>query len=434
MKRELIELARQALGGSLPMLELRGMDAQARAGGDIDFLVPSGRAREACLRLADAARTRGWHLLAFRDIGYLAQIVLVRLGANDEAIKVDFFSGFAWYGVGSDVVSREFFEMVGHLEGKPESGARLAAAATFVQKCLIAGRLSERDLVRVRAGGADKEYLLEVARHLGLPLSPRDIESDGVSGIRQWRLRAASAGVRTWLGFVSWFPRVAVAHVRFKLGLGSQAGAVMGLSGLDGSGKSTQLARLLAAYKSAGGEQPSQVHLLPAWIPMPHKLVRRKQTESNYLKPYAEAPVKSRTSGVLRLCYYLTAFVLAKAWMQLCVLRGQVVLMDRSFVDFAADVARARIPDFRLPGWLVRFCAPRGSLLFLDASPEAVVRRKGELTLEKAADLRARYLRVIEVLDGNVVSAEESPDTVFGHVLERIDAVYRARLTSVAEK
>lgn len=433
MKQEIIDLARNALAGSIPMLVLRGVDEQARSGGDIDILVPSRQAKRACGLLAEAANSAGWFLAFFRDIGYLAQVVLIRPGQEcaDEAIKVDFFAGFEWYGVGSDVVGRRFFEIAKDAKGAADQEVRLSSVVNYLQKCLTCGRLNDRDWQRVVTGMGSASSLLGLTLALGMPITANDIAMRGVAGQRQWRLRAASAGIEGLFGMALWFLRVALAHLQFKLGMGTGAGHLFGLSGLDGSGKSTQMERIFSAYQLAGGEQPRLVHLLPTWIPMPHQLVRRKKTEQNYMRPYSEAPVRSRWSGFLRIGYYLVAFFVAKFWMRLLTARGRVLVLDRSFADFAADLTRSRIPDFQLPAWLIKLCAPKGTLLFLDALPGTVVKRKGELELGKATDLRQRYLKIFEYCGGEVIDAEGSPDKVFSCLLEQIDIVYRQRLMSV---
>lgn len=436
MKQEIIELIIQAFSNKMPMLVLRGGDVHAHLEGDIDILVPSRSAVKACFLLAQAARVTGWYLIGFRDIGYLAQVLLVRHipGKEDESIKVDFFAGFEWYGVGADIVGRRFFEFIVD-SGCTPTKMELAATVNFVQKCLIAGQLSERDWARVTCSdGTNLKLLLERVQSLGLPFTAQDIERKGVTGFRKWRLRAASAGIRRSFGFLRWLPCVALAHLRFKIGIGTNAGNLIGLSGLDGSGKSTQIERLFAAYRKAGGVQPRLVHLLPDWIPLPHKLLRRKKTAQNYNRPYAEGPVRSRWSSLLRLGYYLVAFVLAKCWMRVASLRGQVIIFDRSFADFAADLTRARIQDFYLPGWLMRLCTAKGTFIFLDAEPETVVFRKGELQLDKATDLRQRYLNVFREIEGVVIDAEGAPDVVFSLVLKQIDAAFFTILSSMVSE
>ncbi|MBW7923412.1 MAG: hypothetical protein H3C59_01570 [Burkholderiaceae bacterium] len=432
MKNEAVDLVRRALAGRMPILVVRGVDAMARPDGDIDILVPGGRATEAALASADAARPAGWLLLGISDIDYLVSVVLVRArdGSSDEAVKLDFWSGFTWYGAGTDEVARRFFEL--QTDGS-RSERQWAALATLLQKLVVVGRLSSRDRDRVHAGATDVE-LLAMAAVIGLRLTAADLAPGGIGRWRKWRLRAAMSAARTPWQIVRWFMEATLAHLRFKSGFGTGSGELVALSGLDGVGKSSQFERLLAAYRTAGWASPYPVHLLPRWIPMPHQLLRRRRTRLNYQRPYLEAPVKSHLGGGLRLAWYLCAFGLAKAWMRWSVSRGRVIVLDRSFVDFAADLTRARIPDWRLPAPLLRACAPSGLLLYLDASAETVVHRKAELGVGKAEQLRRRYLTVIDPVGGTVVDAEGTQEAVFASLLERLDASYRRRLEAKARR
>lgn len=436
MKQKLIALTRQALAGTMPLLVLRGVDSVARLEGDVDILVPSGQAVRACYLLATVARQEGWFLLSFRNIGYLASIVLVKPeeSGNDTVIKIDFFSGLEWYSVGSGVVSARFFMQVLPEILVEKTETALAAVVNFLQKCMIVGHLSPRDWARVVAGGADSDFLLKIATALHLPLKVADIAAQGLSGLGKWRMRAASSGASSLAAWPVWLCRVIWAHLRFKLAIGFSSGHIFGLSGLDGSGKSTQMDRLLAAYKKSGMTMPQLVHLLPSWIPMPHQLIRRKKTTSNYTRPYAEAPVASHWNGALRLAYYLIAFAVAKASMQFAAYRDTVFVMDRSFADLAADMTRARIPAYPLPDWLLRLCAPSGCLIYLDINAETAVQRKNELTLEKATELREHYLDVFTRIRGQIISGEGSPTEVFTRVLEQIDVIYFHRLCVVASR
>lgn len=430
MKQDVIALIRKTLLGQMSFLVLRGHDDHARAEGDIDILVPRGQAVFACRFVAESARCNGWYLLSFRYIGYLASIVLVRPADNghDAAIKIDFFSGLEWYGVGDGSVSARFFERI-----LPEAQARnelepLAAAVNFFQKCMVVGRLSQRDWDRITAGGATGDYLMKVAGSLQLPLQAADIAARGLGLIDKWRFRAASAAPGGAVSRIGWLSQIVCAHLRSKAKIGFFSGNVFGLSGLDGSGKSTQMDRLLASYKKSGVIMPRLIHLLPEWIPLPHQIIRRKKTVNNYTRPYAEPPVSSRLSGTLRLAYYIIAFATAKVGIQLSAKRDSVLVMDRCFADFVADLSRARIPARNLPGWLMALCSPVGCLIYLDASAETVVRRKGELTLEKASELRDRYFEVFGLIRGHVLNGEGTPTEVYSRILDRIDTVYYKRI------
>ncbi len=403
------------------MLFLRGLDPAARSEGDLDVLVPKGRAIEACRLLAAAAQNAHWYTVSFRNIHYLAQLLLIPPSLEaDQAVKVDFFSGLEWYGIGKGTVSKRLFDHLEDTQTCHASVEELAAAVTFLQKTLTSGKLSERDKLRV-AAGAEPEKLLTILKQLGLPLSPSSIAQGGMSTFSKWRLRAASSGASSPASAFPWAFKAICAHLRFKSGIGTGAGMVLGLSGFDGSGKSTQMTRILELLERSGAGAPREIHLLPSWIPLPHQLFRRHATEANYTKPYSEAPVSSPLNGGLRLAYYLLAFLVARIWLALGRMRGKVLVMDRSFVDFAADLTRSRIPDYPLPTRLLTFCAPRGLLLFLDVDPQLALARKRELELEKAKELRERYRRMFSILDGRTLDGGAPQSSVTAGILRQLE-------------
>ncbi|KJS28787.1 MAG: hypothetical protein VR64_22870 [Desulfatitalea sp. BRH_c12] len=426
MKQQISALVVEVLADVFPVIALRGVDEFAREGGDLDFMVPPGKAVIACSIVANAAYQKGWFLACFRDIDYLAQIILIHPARDgkDYAIKIDFFDGLRWYGIGRDISGIKLFES---LFPQSHGELRLAGAAGFFQKVLIVGQLSERDWARVEATGADPFYLARIAQILGLPITRGQIERRGVKGLDKWRLRAASGGVHSLFSGLLWFLSATIAHLRFKLENGAGMGLVIGISGLDGSGKSTLVDRLSAVYVKAGVERPSLVHLLPSWIPMPHQLIGRQKSIKNYTHPYAEPPVSSRLNGLLRLCYYLCAFAVARISFWFKVKRGRLIFMDRGFLDFVSDMTRARIPNFRLPKCLKRILTPHGRLFYLDASPEVVVARKGELTLEKAGALRARYLETCDIVGAKLLDGDNTSDAVFSELLGHLSREYMQR-------
>ncbi|MEP4147181.1 MAG: hypothetical protein ABJL54_08150 [Halioglobus sp.] len=427
MKMEVSNLVTDTLSAKMSLIPLRGTDERAREGGDLDFLVPPGEAIRACGIVAREAEKNGWSLILFRDIDYLCQIVLVRpaLGRDDEAIKIDFFDGLRWYGVGNDIAGTRLFQLVSSRSGLDD---RLVGAASFFQKIMTVGRVSERDWSRVAATGADAAYLASIGKACLLPITEKQINNRGVVGLDKWRLRAASGGVTGSLTFLPWLVLVTIGHLKFKLVVGTKAGIVIGVSGLDGSGKSTLVDRLLSVYDKSGSAKPDLVHLLPAWIPMPHQLTRRKKTAGNYTKPYSEPPVSSKLSGSVRLFYYIIAFAIAKISLYVSKKRGRQKVLDRSFFDFASDPTRSRIPVGELPRWLVKLLAPPGSLFLLDASPEVVVMRKGELTIDKARSLQSSYHDTSRKVGAKLLNGNGSPDEVFIELLRAISAEYMGRI------
>jgi len=187
----------------MPVIALRGTDKLSRKGGDLDFMVPPKKAVNEKNIIDKVAQGKGWFIAGFNDIGYLAQILLIRPVPNgvDDAIKIDFFDGLRWYGVGSKLVDRRLFEL---LVPKHNGDPRLAGAVGFFQKVLSVGRISERDWLRVEAAGADEGFLAETAKALGLPITYQQIQAHGVSGLSKWRLRTASGGAVNTVSVISW--------------------------------------------------------------------------------------------------------------------------------------------------------------------------------------------------------------------------------------
>jgi thymidylate kinase len=418
-----VELAEIAC--SRPQTEvrvLRGLEGDARPGGDIDLIVPPGRARAVCLDVARAAAAQDWFMVSFRDLGYVCSGTFIRAGAvsSDNAVKLDFIDGFAWHGIDQgEPVSNPFSPL---WQGVHDSwrDLRIVGALAYFQKIMAAGAVSPREWERICASGADASYLASVAKILGFPPFEGDAAPRRLTMIQKWKMRTASAGVRGHLRHLHWFTTAVARYGRSKLGVGAKGGFVVGVSGLDGSGKSTLLERFVSSYERAGNAPLQTIHLLPSWIPMPHQIFLRKKTQSAYHRPYSEPPVSSRLSGALRLSFYLLAFAAARISVGWARSRGAAVVLDRSFLDFASDLTRARIPHAQLPSWLLRLLIPAGDLFYLDASPSTVVARKGELTLEKAFALRVSYLSTCAAVQATRLDAEESPDTVFKSLLSCI--------------
>lgn len=435
-KQALAMLAYTALAGKIPMQVLRGLGDPEREDGDIDFIVPPGAAIQACLVVAQEAQRNNWHLVSIRNLKYVCTIVLVKPHASekDEAVKLDFIDGLAWRGfAGKGSFANPFSpEWDSIHEGWTSTG--ITGALTFLQKIMSAGSVSEKEWARIAASGTDVDYLANIASEFNLPLSRTQIEERKLSGFAKWKLRAKACGVTNPVTALWWFAKSILAHSAFKLGWETATDLVLGISGLDGSGKSTLVDRFIAVLHKADAYKPKLVHFLPSWIPMPHQIARRKKTQSNYTKPYAEPPVSSRLNGNLRLVYYLCAFALARLFLGPFRKRGQLIILDRCFLDFASDLARARIPDRRLPQGVVRLLMPAGMLFFLDAMPETVVARKGELKLEKAKTLQSQYLETTRVAGGSVLNGEANPEEVFSEFLQYVSTKYLQSLQVLAAR
>lgn len=428
VKDEVAAWISNALAPHLPVLVVRGADEAARDGGDIDLVVPLGLSRRATVLIAERANLEGWAVVGFRTIGYIEQLCLIRYPATccaDAAIKIDVWNGLSWQSLGQDVLGNAVRKLVA--AGEKD---RAAAIATWFQKMLYAGYLRPRDRERIFSA-VDVDGIANTCSACALPVSQVEIEDGRISRIVRWRLRAASAGVGGWR-LLPWFMHAALVALQFQLRLGTSGGQVVGVAGMDGSGKSTVVDRFCCAIEASEFTRPIIVHLLPDVIPTLHQLIRRTKTVESYMKPYAEPPVRSHLNATLRLGYYVGAFLAARCWTGIKVARGETVVFDRSVLDFASDLARARIPHVHLPGWLVRLLLPKGMFVYICASPEAIVARKDELTLERAKDLGARYDRIAELMKIDRLAGNQDADRVFSEFLGAVSAHTVCRIRKVA--
>jgi len=425
-KNEIGQFAIQVVKKSMPAEVIRGMDSHAHQGGDFDIIVQPGMALHACNLVAVAAQDQGLSIISFRDIGYVSSIVL--LSINGVAVKLDFVNGFSWYGMWSNKsIANPFGDRWAKFH-KNWTDTKIFGLLTFYQKIMASGAIKSKDWERIRAFGVDSDYLADFASYLRLPINLENIRVLKINTFSKWRLRAASCGVDNIFKAFFWFLRVCLAHAKFKIGFGTGKGIIVGISGMDGSGKTTLVDRLINAYITAGIEPPLLVHLLPSWIPLPHQVFHRKKTSQNYTRPYSEPPVSSKLSGWIRLAYYVCAFALTRIWLFFASLRGKQIILDRSFLDFASDLTRARIPQRYLPAWLMKLASPCGKLFYLDASPDVVVARKRELTLEKATSLQVSYLATAATLGAKVLDADNNDDVVFSELLNHISQEYMQRI------
>ncbi|MEQ9007460.1 MAG: hypothetical protein RLP12_06220, partial [Ekhidna sp.] len=305
MKDLIIQGVSESIEKEMPFLILRGNDDEARFAGDIDILVPKGEANRACLLSSSFFCLKGWKLLSYRDIGYLSTITLTLITSDSNtAIKVDFFSGLEWYGIGSGRISRKFFGEILPSCVDRDRKNELISLVNYLQKCMYVGKLSDRDQRRINI---KPEILVSIAKKIELHVSTGDALK-GMGKLSQWRLRYESSGVRSPFELAEWCINVLFAAIRSRLKKGIYSGMIFELSGMDGSGKSTQLKLLRGIYEASGGPMPAFIHFLPSWIMTPHQIFRRSVTKENYMNPYSEPPTSSKVSAFLRICWYLISF------------------------------------------------------------------------------------------------------------------------------
>jgi thymidylate kinase len=182
---------------------------------------------------------------------------------------------------------------------------------------------------------------------------------------------------------------------------------LISFSGIDGAGKSTQIANLCAFLGAAG----LRVHVITFWDDV---VVLRSLRESAGHRVFRgdrgvgspQAPIRRRDKNVrsplmtfVRLgLYWLDALSFARAAARARTSGADVVIFDRCLFDELANLD-LRFPLTRAYVRAVTRIAPRLDLSFvLDADPEQAHRRKPEYPLEFVRANRRAYIRLSEHL------------------------------------
>jgi thymidylate kinase len=224
--------------------------------------------------------------------------------------------------------------------------------------------------------------------------------------------------------------------------------------GSDGSGKTTISRRIATSLPFPVKTMYMGVNLdmnepmLPTTrliLETKRAMGRRPDMVAAWSGPIAESPVAGHTEGAsARVKSAAKVFNwVAEEWFRQLIawyhskLRRRVVVFDRHFFAdyYANDVAAAptRRPfASRLHGLILRHAYPKPDLfIYLDASPEVLLARRGEGTLEFLERRRREYLQIRAVVPHfEVVDADRPADEVAEDV-GRIIARFHESRTAV---
>lgn len=220
---------------------------------------------------------------------------------------------------------------------------------------------------------------------------------------------------------------------------GKKKNVIIVLSGLDGSGKSTQ-AKLLAEKLSKLGIE--SVTIWNRWEPRisapliklakKYLTTKEKVIEKDY-SSFTMAKQKRMKSGWKRALWQLMVWCeyLFEVYGRIIIpmIKGKTIVFDRYFYDTAVDIAinfdlQAVEMEKILSHPLLRFYPKPMALIMIDIEPEIGALRKSDGTpAAYLADRKPYYLSIAEILDAPVVDGNKSTEEVSKEIWQIVSSL-----------
>ncbi len=394
--------------------------------GDIDVMLPANNYDVVRRDLINLLSLRGWRCVQVVEYTFMTSILLTKF--EDEVAqseKLDLIRGVGWYGVGGQELTDK---LLAYARSARDCVDPVRDVIMVLQKFTTSGQLSCKDIGRIRDIALVEKTLALLLPGKELPHSLRTLHSDRkLSLLEKFYLRFFTSGTDSK---TLWWSQVLVAHLKFKTGLFRFFIGVVAISGIDGSGKSTLIEAALRLFASSGFPSPKVIHYLPNWLPVPHKFLfwRGSQSKDLYFKPYSQPNSAGKVSSSVRFLYYNLLFLILNLYLRFSTRTGCFYLLDRSYLDFYVDPTRAGIKVLGDDKVINRMALADAHFFLLDVNPELAIFRKNELKARKAEHLSKQYKKTFDNLRLTSLNANESAPNVLCELINHLHSANVARL------
>lgn len=397
---------------------------------DVDVLVSPKDLNDVKTLLLRLGEEMGYKCIWKNPLDYLYGCVFVKVvKTHIYSVKFDLFNGLKWRGFEycnvDDLLRSRSKENVFILNKMDEAIVMLMYYSLYAGHIRTKYRSSISHQIDDNDFNARFESLTGLRINIDLPKSTIDWEFLTRKISQKARFKFVYNINAYPLFFKSCYTEIVVRN-RF--------GAFIGISGFDGCGKSTLIEpvnELLHGLGIVDRVQPD--HLLSHRIPAPHALFKRTKTKGKtlYTTPYSKNE-SGYLSSIIRLFYYLLSFTIDRVFIRMRMRNNRIVIFDRYILDFIVDLSRFRIKRVPLIPEILKYVQSKRDInIMVLVDPKLSVQRKGELTLEKATDLHASYLRIAEQrndisLHDNSHCADESMESFCLKIFQNLEIHYAA--------
>jgi len=362
---------------------------------DIDLLISPRRGPAAVRLIESCAADTGWRVIGrIRKRHYLCLMLVYGEGEEAFFLPIDLFTALEYRGLryldAAAVLTRRIRTPAG-IWALPTG---LEAAITLLKEWFPHGVLKEnsRGSVQALAASDPDGFRAALAAAAGEDWAARAAEA-----VRTGRWQLSQADARALRRAIrrrqpDWpliWAAAALANLRhlFRPSLG----AVVALAGADGSGKTTLARELCARLYRRPFKACRYIHgnigVLPRFRDMRARL-RRAAGFKQAPSPPEPAELKGMMKplpawkSVVLAAYYALDLGLARWRLRRWRCQWMLVVMDRSFADYAYQLGHRNCPRWIL-AVLSRLIPRPDRLLCIEDDPEAIHVRKPELTAEE---------------------------------------------------
>lgn len=213
MKKFVIKVIQENIQFTHQPIIIRGGDSASSVTGDIDILVRKNGLNQTIFEFVNHITINGWQVISYRKLFYLSSIIII----NDSkfpsnSLKIDFFNGIGWYGIGKKSYDDIFFN------NKIDAEV-ITCSITLVHKLTYAGSFSQKDLYRL---GDNIKTSLEFLE-LDDIINENVIKNNIISTFLKWKIRFKVSNYKKreiikW--FLTVFYRVLISSFKTNIGSG----------------------------------------------------------------------------------------------------------------------------------------------------------------------------------------------------------------------